>query len=84
MYHKRDKGTITIFLASIYQPADHENQKRFNEELESFYNAIPRNAELLSAQDVKYSIGVRSKMFRNVIGPNGIDNRNAKVKYLIF
>ena len=84
MYHKRDKGTITIFLASIYQPAYHEDQKRFNEELESFYNAIYRNTRLLAVQYVNSNIGVRSKMFCNVIRPNGINNRNAKVKYLIF
>ena len=63
---------------------DHEDQKRFNEELASFYNAIPRNTKLLVGQDVNSNIGVRSKMFPNVIGSNGIHNRNAKGKDLLF
>ena len=75
---------IKIFLASIYRPVEHDDQKRFNKELASFYNAIPRNAELLAGQDVNSNIGVRSKMFRDVIGPNRIDNRNAEGKELLF
>ena len=63
---------------------DHNDQKRFNEELASFYNIIPRNAKLLAGQDINSKIGVRSKMFCDVIGPNGIDNSNAKDKDLLF
>ena len=83
-YHKNGKGRINIFLDLIYHPVDHEDQKRFNEELVSFYNAIPRNGELLTGQDVNSNIGVRSKMFRDVIRPNCINNRKAKVKSLLF
>ena len=50
----------------------------------SFYNAIPRNSELLFRQDVNSNIGFRSKMFRDVIGPNRIDNHNAKGKDILF
>ena len=63
---------------------DHEDKKRFNEELASFYNAVIWNAELLAGQDVNCNIGVRSKMFRDLIGPNGINNINAKGKDLLF
>ena len=63
---------------------DHEDQKQFNKELASSYNTIPCNSEPLAGQDVNSNIGVRSKMFRNVIGTNGIDNRNAKSKDLLF
>ena len=84
MYHKRGRGRIKIFLGSIYHPVEHDDQKRFNEELASFYNAIPRNAKLLAGQYVNSNIGVRSNMFRDVIGPNGIYNRNAKGKNLLF
>ena len=62
----------------------HDDQNKFNEELASFYNAIPQNAKLLSSQDVNSNIGIRSKMFHDVIGTNGIDNRNAKGKELLF
>ena len=47
-FHKRGRGMIKIFLASVYHPVKHNDQERFNEELASFYNAIPWNAELLS------------------------------------
>ena len=67
-YHKRGRGKIKIFLDSIYHPVEHNEQKRFNEELASFYNAITRNAGLLAGQDVNSNIGVRSKTFRDVIG----------------
>ena len=63
---------------------EQDNQKRFNEELVSLYNAIPRNAELLVVQYVNSNIGVQYKMFRDVIGPKRIDNCNAKGKDLLF
>ena len=83
-YHKRGKGRIKIFLASIYHPMDHEVQKRFIEELASFYNSIPQNAKLLAGQDINCNIRIRFNMFRNVIGPYSINNRNAKGKDLLF
>ena len=83
-FHKRGKGNIKIFLASIYHPVDHEDQKRFNEELASFYNSVPWNADLLVRQDGNYNIGIRSQMFQDVIGPYGIHNINAKGKDLLF
>ena len=63
---------------------EHDEYKRLNEELESFYNAIPRNVELLSVQDIHANIHVRSKIFSDVIGIHGLDNRNAKGKDLLF
>ena len=83
-YHNWGRGRIKIFLAYIYHPVEHDDQKRFNEDLASFYNAIPPNAKLLSSQDVNSNIVIRSKIFCDVIGPNGIDNRNAKGKDLLF
>ena len=47
-YHKKGRWRINIVLAYIYHPVDHDDKKRFNEELASFYNAIPRIAEILS------------------------------------
>ena len=49
---------------------EHDYQKRFNEELASLYNVIPRKEKLLSGQDVNSNIVFRSKMFRDVTGPN--------------
>ena len=82
-YHKRGREIIKIFPAYIYHPVKHDDQKRFNEELSSFYNDIPWNAKLLAGQYINSSIGVRSQMFRDVIDPNGIDNINDKGKNLI-
>ena len=62
----------------------HNKQKRFNEELASFYNTIPRNIKLLSVHDVKTNICVQSSMFSDVIGLHGLDNSNVKGKYLLF
>ena len=83
-YHKRGRVNIKIFLASIYHPVEHDDQKQFNKELASFYNTIPRNAELLAGQEVKSNIRIWSKIFRDLIGPNVIDNRNSKGKELLF
>ena len=83
-YHKRGKGRINIFLDLIYYQVNHNDHKRFNEELESFYSTIPRNSKPLAVQDVNSNIGVRSKMFCDVIGQNGKNYRNAKGKDLLF
>ena len=47
-YHNRGRGMIKIFLDSIYHPVEQDDQKRFNKELVSLYNAITRNSKLLS------------------------------------
>ena len=83
-YHKRGRGKIKIFLASVYHPVGHNDHKQFNEKLASFYIAIPRNAKLLASKDINSNISVQSKKFRDVIGTNGIDCRNAKGKDLLF
>ena len=50
----------------------------------SFYKSTPWNAKFLAGQDVNCNIRIRSEMFGNVIGPYGINNRNAKGKDLLF
>ena len=55
-YHKKGRGKTKIFLASIYLPVKHDDRKRFNEELASFYNFIPRNTKLLNSQYVNSNI----------------------------
>ena len=58
--------------------------KVFNEELDSFYTKILRNAELLSGQDINLDMGTQSEMLSDVLGPNGIDNRNSKGNDFLF
>ena len=59
---------MQIFLSSIYQPAEHDGQQRFIEEMAWFYNAIARNAKLLCCQYVNLNVGIQSKMFQYVLG----------------
>ena len=83
-YHKKGRGRIKIYLSSIYYSVEHEEKKRFNEEPASFYNAIPRKSELLSDQNINTNFDVRSNMLSDVLGQQGIDNCNAKVRDLQF
>ena len=59
-------------------------QKLFNDELDKFYANAPRNSEILAGQDINANVGISSPMFNGVLGENGIINRNAKVKNLLF
>ena len=63
---------------------EHYEQKFFNKELASFYNTIPRNAKLLSGQDIYDNVGIWSNVFRDVLGHQELDNCNVKCKYLLF
>jgi len=54
---QRISGRINMFLASIYQPVDLEEQVLFNLELSSFYDKMPKNAEIISGQDVNANVG---------------------------
>ena len=65
-------------------PVEHADHKEFNEELDSLYTNIPQNAELFPRQDITLNVGNQSEMFTDVVGTNGIDNRNAKGKYFLF
>ena len=74
--HKKVRWTIKIFLSLIYHLVEHYYQKRYNEELASFYNTITINANRLSVQDVNANVGIQSKIFSDVLGQQGLDNRN--------
>ena len=84
MYYNKVRGRIKIFISLIYHPVEHYEQNSFKEDLASFYNATPRNTELLSVQDVNANVGVQSKMFSDVIGLHGLDNLNDKGKDILF
>ena len=49
-----------------------------------FYTNVPRNSEIIAGQDINVNAGISSPMFNAVLGPNGIRNRNAKGKDLLF
>ena len=83
-YSKKAKGNIKVFLCSAYHPYDHVEQIEFYDELDSFLSNRPRNSELLLGADVNCNVGVRSTMFKDVVGPNGLGNRNLKGKDFLF
>ena len=74
---------IHMFLASIYHPMEPEEEVLFNSELSSFYDRILRNAEIVSGQDVNANVGVRSKLYGEVLAPHGINNRDNKGRNLL-
>ena len=67
-YHHKVKGSIKLFLCSIYHPHDRAEHREFYDELESFISSRPRKSELLIGSYVNCSLGVRTPMFRDVIG----------------
>ena len=75
---QKGRVRIKIFLSLIYYPGEYDEQKRFNEEMSSLYNEIPRNTRLLAGQCITANVGVQSKMFSDVLGQQGLDNINAK------
>ena len=83
-YRRTAKGSIKLFLCSVYHPYDHAEQIEFYDELESFLGGKPRNSELLLGADVNCNLGIRTPMFRDVIGPHGINNRNNKGKDILY
>ena len=83
-HSKRAKGNIKLFLCSAYHPFDHAEQIEFYNELDSFISNRPWNSELLLGADVNCNVGVRSTIFSDVVGPNGIGNRNQKGKDLLY
>ena len=76
--------SIKIFICSIYHPVEHDEQKLFNDELDIYYTNAPRNSEIIAGQDINANVGISSLVFDDVLGPNGIRNRNAKGKDLLF
>ena len=48
----RAEGVIKIFLCSVYHPYEHDEQKEFQEELDSFYSRKPRNSEILPGAEI--------------------------------
>ena len=83
-YIRETNKSIKIFICSIYYPVEHDEQKLFNDELDTFYTNAPRNSGILAGQDINANVGISSPMFNDVLGPNGIRNRNAKGKDLLF
>ena len=83
-FSKKAKGNVKLFICSAYHPYEHAEQIKFYDELDSFLTNRPRNLELLLGADVNSNVGIQSTMFQDVIGPNGLSNRNLKGKDLLY
>ena len=83
-YHRKAKGVIKLFMCSIYHPHDIEEQKEFYDKLDQFITNRPRNSEILMWADINCNVGITSKLFSNTLGPQGINNRNIKVRELLY
>ena len=77
-YHRRAKGSIKLFLWSVYHPCDTEEQKEFYDDLDNFIARRPRKSELLMGADVNWNVGTRSPRFYDILGPHGLNNLNIK------
>ena len=83
-FSKKARGNIKIFLCSSYHPYEHAEQIDFYDELDTFPTNRPLNSELILGADVNWNVGIRSTMFQDVIGPNGLNNINFKGKDLLY
>lgn len=63
---------------------EHDEHNQFNKEIKSFYNDIPRKAKLLSRQDINANDVIRSKMFRDLLVQQLLDNHKVKGKDIFF
>ena len=68
----------------IYHPVENEEQKLFNDKLDTFYADAPQKSEILAGQDINSNAGISLPMFNEVLGTNRLINRNSKVKDLLF
>ena len=83
-FHRNGRGSIKVFLCSVYHPYKKNEQIEFYDELDSFITSRHRNVEVLLGSDVNCNAGIRTPMFKDTLGPNGISNRNLKGKDLLY
>ena len=46
-------------------------------------NSVPKSLNFIGGHDVNANLGIRKKLYKGVIGPLGIDNRNTKGRRLL-
>ena len=74
---------MKLFIASIYHPVDVNEHKEFNDILSMLVNSVPKSLNIIGGHDVNTNIGVRKKLYKGVIGPFGIYNKNMKGRILL-
>ena len=83
-FKRKAKGSIKLFLCSIYHPYEFNKQREFYDELDHFITTRPRNSEILMGADVNFNVGIISKRFKDILGPHGLDNRSLKGRDLLY
>ena len=72
-----------MFIASIYHPVDAKYHEEFNDTLSMLLNSVPKPLNFIGGHDVNANLGVWGKLYKGVIGPFVIDNRNTKGRKLL-
>ena len=73
-FGKKLYGTLTLFLALIYQPVDKNYHGKLIDVLSTLSHSTPKNYIIITAHDVNTSIGIRKNIHTAVLGPNEKDN----------
>ena len=84
MYHHRATGSIKLFLCSVYHLYDHKEQAEFYDKIASFFSNSPRKSELLVGADANCNLGVQMPVFKDILRPFGIKDRNNNSKDLVY
>ena len=85
---KKLKQDVRILISSVYHPVDYVEYDQFNDLLPTLLSKAPPKYHILLGQDNNANVGIRKgdddpTATANVIGPNGIDNRNKNGTELI-
>ena len=83
-FHRNGRGSIKLFLCSVYYTYGHDEQIEFYDDLDRFITSRPHNLEVLLGADVNCNTGIRILMFKDTLGLHGIRNRNLKGKDLLY
>ena len=77
---------MKLLLCSIYHPVDPREHEEFNGATETLLNNLTTDTEFIFGQDINCNVGTSNSSndpFRSALGPNGIENQNAKgIKFL--
>ena len=83
-FKRKAKGSIKIFLCSIYHPYEFDKQREFYDELNHFITTRTRNSDIFMWAEVNCNVGKISKRFKDILGPHGLDNWNLKGRDILY
>ena len=77
------RGSLKLFVASIYHLLDNKEHGGFSGTLSSLVSSLPKKVQLIGGHDVNANLGVRNIIHKKVIGIYGIKNCNKNGRDLI-